>query len=554
MQRANRRLIVLWCFLLLAVAAAPRLSAQPAVTIVTNAASSIVPGLPNAGIAQGAIFTVYGTGLGPANIAFAASAFQSTTLSGTSISITVGGTTTNALMYYTSATQVAALLPSNTPTGTGTITVTYNKQTSATIPITVVANNLGMFTVESSGTGPGTITNLDYSLVTTFKAANCGGPNTGCGAANPGDVLVLWGTGLGPVSGSDASGADLGVNMPNIPLKLWFGGVQAKVSYQGRSGCCVGEDQIVFTVPDNVPTGCAVPLVVQIGDQISNNVLIPVANGNRSCTATNPALASVNVEQRVTAGPVSYGSVKLFHDSDGNGTFEDDGKAVFVKILTYFPGSQSFFLSEVDDQALGTCLVYNNLNQSEGPGPIASLAALDAGTNTTVMGSNGSANLPNNAHGQSSLNPMGSLLVPGSFTLIGTGGADVGPFSANFTIPATSSLTSPVNNATVTRSSGMTVSWTGGAGNVSIQVQSCTDSSCTNGAAAFCTAPASAGSFTIPPYVLEALPAGNNAGVVLTSYAESSFTANGVDVGIIDTFTNDAGFGNGWGSGGFTLK
>src|SRR5579871_3345815 len=100
---------------------------------------------------QGAIFVVYGKGMGPA-------AFQSTTLSNTTVSVTVGGATVNAPLYYTSATQVAALLPSNTPTGTGTVTVTYNGQTSAKAPITVVANNLGVLSIDSSGTGPALVT------------------------------------------------------------------------------------------------------------------------------------------------------------------------------------------------------------------------------------------------------------------------------------------------------------------------------------------------------------------------------------------------------------
>jgi uncharacterized protein (TIGR03437 family) len=38
-------------------------------------------------------------------------------LSGASVAVTVGSATVNALMYYTSDKQVAALLPSNTPTG-----------------------------------------------------------------------------------------------------------------------------------------------------------------------------------------------------------------------------------------------------------------------------------------------------------------------------------------------------------------------------------------------------------------------------------------------------
>jgi len=309
--------------------------AGPNVTSVVNAASYISPGLPNAGIAQGAIFVVFGSGLGPANISFAPAAFQSTT-----------------------------------PTGTGTITATYNGQASNAAPITVVANNLGIFTIGSNGQGPGIVTYPDYSLVSAAKDAQCGGPNTTCGAANPGDTLSLWATGLGPVSGNEASGAGLGQNMPNVPLTVWLGGVQAPVVYQGRCGCCIGEDQIVFTVPNNVPTACAVPLLVQAG----------------------------------------------------------------------------------------------------------------------------------------------TFLVPGAYTITGTGGADIGPFTATITIPAFPTLVSPLaTNFTVTRSSGMTVNWSGNGstGNVLIQVSGATDNTFATGANAVCTAPASAGTFTVPPYALLTLPAGN---------------------------------------------
>ena len=273
-------------------------SAAPNIANVANAASNIGSNFP---IAPGAIFVVYGSGLGPSSISIAAAAFQSTSLSGTSVAVTSGTTTVNALMYYTSDTQVAALLPSNTPTGGATFTVTYNGQTSNQQPHGIASSNVGIFTIDSSGEGPGIVTYADYSLVSAVKAAHCGGPSTACGAANPGDTLSLWATGLGPVSGNDASGAGLGQNMPNVPVTVWLGGVQAPVAYQGRSGCCIGEDQIVFTVPNNVPTGCAVPLVVQIGsaaNTVSNSTVLPVATSSRNCTPSN----SVSVDTSQLAG------------------------------------------------------------------------------------------------------------------------------------------------------------------------------------------------------------------------------------------------------------
>src|SRR5215472_457942 len=111
------------CFAFLVSALVPRLSAVPAITSVANAASNITFNSP---VAQGTVFVIKGSGLGPASISVASAPFQSTTLNGTSVTVAVGSTTINALMYYTSDAQVAALLPSNTPTGAGTFTVTYN--------------------------------------------------------------------------------------------------------------------------------------------------------------------------------------------------------------------------------------------------------------------------------------------------------------------------------------------------------------------------------------------------------------------------------------------
>lgn len=46
--------------------------------------------------------------------------------------MTVGNTTVNAIMFYSLASQVAAILPSKTPAGTRTLTLSYNNQTATT--------------------------------------------------------------------------------------------------------------------------------------------------------------------------------------------------------------------------------------------------------------------------------------------------------------------------------------------------------------------------------------------------------------------------------------
>jgi uncharacterized protein (TIGR03437 family) len=515
----------------------------PVISNVANAGSLITEGLPNAGIAEGSIFTIFGSNLGPGTISIAQNAFQNTNLSGTSISVTVNGTVVAPLLYYTSATQVAALLPSNTPAGTGTITVTYNGVVGIAAPITVVQSNLGIFTATSDGQGVGIVTYPDYSLVSVTPAANCGGVYTTCGPASPGDTLTLWATGLGPVS-NDSS---VGVPLPNVPLTLWVGGVQAQVVYQGR-GCCIGEDQINFVVPANVPLGCAVPLFVQIGNEISNYTVMAVAaKGASTCTPTSSFLSSSNVQQITTSsGAFNFGQVQLQRQPNSNNQVgaagnTDYGQAQFLS-FTVPAAVQPFIVSYIDDSPPGTCTVYNNSNGQNAGNYFNLVKSLDAGPGIKVTGPNGSQTIPTNG-GQVTLSGAGTFLSPGAYTVTGTGGADVGSFTAPLTIPTPPTLTSPTTGPSgppvpVTRANGITFTWTGGAANSTIQIQggNSTDSTGANGASFTCFAAASAGTFTIPASVLLTLPPGAFSGsewnfVAYAAY--DNFSASGLNLGFI---------------------
>lgn len=516
------------------------LVAAPSITGLANAASNITFNSP---LAQGSIFIIKGAELGPATLLVAPAPFQTTTLGGTSVEVTVGATTVNALMYYTSAGQVAALLPSNTPTGTGTFTVIFNGQRSNSVSRGVAAANVGIFTIDSSGGGPAIVTYPDYSLVSGFRAippAVCGGPNTVCGAANPGDTLILWATGLGPVSGSDASGAGLGQSMPNVPLSLWLGGVRVPIVYQGRSGCCIGEDQIVFTVPDNVPTGCGVPLVVQIGtggNTVSNSTTLPVARGSRNCTPLAPGAATVNVERLAATGTVAVGEVRLDKDLNraGNG-YEDSAKYEFFK-LTLRPQALPFVASD-DLLPPGTCTVENSSIGDSSGYYFSEFVALAGGASLSLRGPNGTATIPQNNGDWSIISPNGSILAPGTLTISGPGGRDVGAFTANIAVPALPTLTSPANtpNLVVNRSDGLTVTWQGGDPGLRVRITlfNSTDSSGSLNAAAECRASARAGTFTIPPYVLSGLPATGFGSLGFGVEIPGAFSAPGLDVGSLD--------------------
>jgi hypothetical protein len=83
---------------------------------------------PNSGIAQGAIFIMTSVNLP------VATASQGVPLradfAGVTITVTVGGVTTQAIPYSVSPDQIVAILPSATPVGLAKITVTSGGDTS----------------------------------------------------------------------------------------------------------------------------------------------------------------------------------------------------------------------------------------------------------------------------------------------------------------------------------------------------------------------------------------------------------------------------------------
>jgi hypothetical protein len=136
------------------------------------------------------------------------------------------------------------------------------------------------------------------------------------------------------------------------------------------------------------------------------------------------------------------------------------------------------------------------------------------------------------------------FVTPGTFTFTnGTGGADIGPFSAatSFVSPAfvwneMSTLT------TVPRSSPLTVTWTGGAPNSLVLITGASLADSVQGGSKyfFCLAPVSAGKFTIPATVLMSLPQtasfdGLNSSdwmSVSNSTAPVMFSATGLQLGV----------------------
>jgi uncharacterized protein (TIGR03437 family) len=439
--------------------AAPSIAAQG----VRNAASFADPRLPNGSVAQGSIFNVFGSALGPSSIAYATSLPLPITLSGTSVSVTVNGTTEQCYMFYTLASQIAAILPSTTPAGTGTITVTYNGSTSPTAPITVVPSSPGIFSVNEQGNGPGVILNGN------------GNPSSSTSPFQTGETVVAWGTGLGPINGPDNTTPPSG-NLPGISTIVYVGGTAVTPVYAGRSGYA-GEDQINFTIPSGI-SGCFIPVSISVtsgaSTVTSNTVTIAVGSGG-TCISTSmypPGLTSASGPLRigtilwnhsVTISPVANASGSLVPTTNT----ADQGEASFE---TY--SANPYAANTGIDLPYGTCIILPQITASN-----VTTTGLDAGPAINVTGNGASRSITettgvtgsyyNIIGGTTALpnqTPQPLFFTGGSYSFNnGSGGKDVGGFTGAFTVPTSPFTWTNFSSITsVSLSTPLMVTWTGG--------------------------------------------------------------------------------------------
>src|SRR5581483_1799312 len=204
---------------------------------------------------------IRGDDLGPDDPQFASGLPLPTTLGGVSVTVTAPDGPHSAYLYAVSAHQIAALLPSGTPAGAAAVTVSYQGRAGKPADIVVGTRKIGIFTLNEAGSGP--------AVAQNYNSANDQPVNTLVTPARPGQLITLWATGLGAVSGDEAASplpGDLG------PIALYVGGKRAVVRYAGRSGCCAGVDQIIFEAPAGVE-GCYVPVITVTGSFAGQNLI-----------------------------------------------------------------------------------------------------------------------------------------------------------------------------------------------------------------------------------------------------------------------------------------
>lgn len=525
---------------------------------VVNAASFMPFGLPNAGIAQGSLFLVFGTDLGAPGLAQANEFPLPTTLAGTSAQVAVGGVTVDCAMVFTTPGQIALLLPSNTPAGQGEIRVTFNGAVS-TGAINVAETSVGIFAQSQAGSGPGIVQNFVDAVTTPL--------NTLTSAATPGQALILWVTGLGAVAGDELAGALPGVRPAGVAVRVVIGGQNAQVVDFGRSGCCAGLDQIVAIVPQGL-NGCYVSVNViteKNGVTVtSNSVSIAVSPNGGECqdpTGLVPSqITSNNGEIRLGLLSVGRGRGSLTLPGFGSGTaVADVASATFLRMPERIFSSAAL---PVQLPQVGACTVFSVLGESGDPSAPSLATFLDAGPSIQLNSPGGSRTLQRfetpeslvyqdaasetiELNGQPQPSTGSLFAEAGTHAFVGMGGPDIGPFNTSLTIPGVFEWTNS-QDKTISRSADHTVFWTGAAPGSTVQVWGSSTAGNAVGATLtvsfWCFANGGDGSFTIPAYILSSVPvSGGSFGVPfgtlnVTQTDTTFFSTPDIDIGLL-TYT-----------------
>jgi uncharacterized protein (TIGR03437 family) len=219
-------------------------------------------------VSPGKIVVIYGAGLGPSQLIRnqPKNGQISTELSGTTVSF-------NGLVapiLYSSAIQVAAVVPYAVSGSAARVTATFQGQVSADLTVPVATTAPSLFTSNQAGGGQAAAINAVDGTVNT--------------PANPVKIagyISLYATGEGQTTPAGVDGSlSPTATRPALPVSVTVGGIPAQVQFAGGApGQVSGLMQLNVQIPNGVQPGGYVPVILQVGDRRSSTaVWIAVTN------------------------------------------------------------------------------------------------------------------------------------------------------------------------------------------------------------------------------------------------------------------------------------
>jgi len=245
---------------------------------------------PNQPIAPGSIATIYGVNLGFNLVDGKVTALDSvaapplaTTLDG--YSVTIGGVPAPLYLVYGAGQngvltgQINAQVPWSTPLGAGVPVIVHRDAgdgpvDSAPQNVNVAGVSPALFTF-NYGKGPAAVVNSgDGSIAQPAGSL----PGVAAAPAKRGSIILIFATGLGPVTPPAQDGQGSLNTRTTTPARVFIGGVEAAVSFSGLSPQYPGLYQINAVIAGGTPAGDAIPIQVEVGGVMSQtNATVAIA-------------------------------------------------------------------------------------------------------------------------------------------------------------------------------------------------------------------------------------------------------------------------------------
>ena len=160
--------------------------------------------------------------------------------------------------------QVNFQVPWNlTPKSSASIAVVNSTGTSGTVMVPVVAAQPGLIEYSSGGKNFGVILHANFQLADSAHPAS------------PGEVMLIYCTGLGAVSNPPADGAAGSGQSTTAKPTVTIGGQKGTVQFSGLAPGFVGLNQVNVQLPATLKSGNQA-VVLEIDGASSNSVLLPV--------------------------------------------------------------------------------------------------------------------------------------------------------------------------------------------------------------------------------------------------------------------------------------
>jgi uncharacterized protein (TIGR03437 family) len=241
--------------------------------------------MPGQGVAPGSFVSIFGSNFASGQTL---ANFNSLPLATSLAGVTVTFNGIQAPIVGVTANQINAqvpwsALPTSASSSQAQVVVSNAAGSSPAAVVPIVSAAPGLFWIFTDSTGvsrPAAYLNADGSLPLPSTITL---PGYQSRPATPNEIVILFATGLGPVTNEPGDGApgkaappySTSLAMPSVLV----GGIPATVIFSGLSPQYPGMYQVAAIIPPNAPAGNAIPIQIQMNG-ITTSAKLEIAISN----------------------------------------------------------------------------------------------------------------------------------------------------------------------------------------------------------------------------------------------------------------------------------